>query len=97
MVQVGIVLKMQHCFEHGIKATDPRLSPIHPEAQKSARYHWDLNCALVPQDVSRQFESLLRDYQQVRDDVAQGLGFYSQLQEAVKTLHKEIGDYSLAR
>ena len=53
-------------------------------------------CLLV-QDVSRQFETLLRDYQQVRDDVAQGLGFYSQLQEAVKTLHKEIGDYSLAR
>jgi len=53
--------------------------------------------ASTQQDVSRQFETLLRDYQQVRDDVAQGLGFYSQLQEAVKTLHKEIGDYSLAR
>lgn len=49
------------------------------------------------QDVARQFEGLLKDYQQVRDDVAQGLGFYTQLQDAVKTLHKEVGDYSLAR
>ena len=33
----------------------------------------------------------------MRDDVAQGLGFYGQLQEAVKTLHQEVGDYCLAR
>ena len=43
------------------------------------------------------FASLLREYNQVRDDVAQGLGFYGQLQEAVKQLHQEVGDYCLAR
>lgn len=49
------------------------------------------------QAVEQGFESLLREYNQVRDDVAQGLGFYGQLQEAVKTLHQEVGDYCLAR
>ncbi|DBA70029.1 TPA: hypothetical protein ACH3X2_012327 [Trebouxia sp. C0005] len=49
------------------------------------------------QAVEEQFGTLLRDYNQVRDDVAQGLGFYSQLQEAVKALHQEVGDYCLAR
>lgn len=49
------------------------------------------------QAVEQGFESLLREYNQVRDDVAQGLGFYGQLQDAVKTLHQEVGDYCLAR
>ena len=49
------------------------------------------------QAVEQGFESLVREYNQVRDDVAQGLGFYGQLQEAVKTLHQEVGDYCLAR
>lgn len=49
------------------------------------------------QAVEEQFGTLLRDYNQVRDDVAQGLGFYGQLQEAVKALHQEVGDYCLAR
>ena len=49
------------------------------------------------QSAERQFEQLLKDYNQVRDDVAQGLGFYGQLQEAVKQLHKEVGDYCLSR
>lgn len=52
---------------------------------------------LAWQAVEQGFESLLREYNQVRDDVAQGLGFYGQLQEAVKTLHQEVGDYCLAR
>ncbi|KAL3151227.1 hypothetical protein ABBQ38_013068 [Trebouxia sp. C0009 RCD-2024] len=49
------------------------------------------------QSVEQGFASLLREYNQVRDDVAQGLGFYGQLQEAVKQLHQEVGDYCLAR
>ena len=52
---------------------------------------------LHAQVVEEQFGTLLRDYNQVRDDVAQGLGFYGQLQEAVKALHQEVGDYCLSR
>jgi len=55
------------------------------------------HCVLHAQAVEEQFGTLLRDYNQVRDDVAQGLGFYGQLQEAVKALHQEVGDYCLAR
>ena len=55
------------------------------------------HCVLYAQAVEEQFGTLLRDYNQVRDDVAHGLGFYGQLQEAVKALHQEVGDYCLAR
>ena len=52
---------------------------------------------IVVQSAEQQFENLLREYYQVRDDVAQGLGFYGQLQEAVKQLHQEVGDFCLSR
>ena len=65
-------------------------------SQTSAFCQLDNNICHV-QVVEEQFGTLLRDYNQVRDDVAQGLGFYGQLQEVVKALHQEVGDYCLAR
>jgi hypothetical protein len=49
------------------------------------------------QAAEQQFQQVLRDYNETRDNLAEGLGFYTQLQDAVKKLHQEVGDYCLAR
>ena len=49
------------------------------------------------QAAARQFDSLLREYNDVRSSLAEGQNFYAELQEEVQKLHQQVGDYCYAR
>ena len=39
----------------------------------------------------------LAGYKEVRDNLAEGLRFYMSLQEAIRALSQQVGDYCLTR